>query len=244
MRCISHVPHVMVQTHRPRRAVSRATLVLLRLLFRYCEFRGAYVLRAVGDRWGPVLVPVRDRGSRPSIERRRSLPTAATVGLVIVAGLAGMLAALMNFEPSAGAPAAKASGDRVSAGFATPKEELDVRDLTAVMHPAATASGQQRQRARVIVYVRVQNRGVLPVTPAPSELRVGPARVQPDQRAPREFGLGRIAPGTLADARLRFEVEGAITRRLRTERRARMVIGGRTHPMRLKVGSPVSRDRL
>ena len=43
-------------TMRPRREVSRVTLALLRPFFRYSERRGAWVLRGVGNRRGPVLV--------------------------------------------------------------------------------------------------------------------------------------------------------------------------------------------
>ena len=40
---------------RERRRISQATLVVLRPLFRYSAGRDAYVLRAVGNRFGPVL---------------------------------------------------------------------------------------------------------------------------------------------------------------------------------------------
>lgn len=41
---------------RPRRPLSPATLWLLRPAFRYSPVRGAYVLRFVGRKRGPVLV--------------------------------------------------------------------------------------------------------------------------------------------------------------------------------------------
>ena len=40
---------------RERRYVRPALLVALRPAFRYSETRGAYVLRLVGNRFGPVL---------------------------------------------------------------------------------------------------------------------------------------------------------------------------------------------
>jgi hypothetical protein len=40
---------------RPRRAVSRSTLLALRPVLRFSATRDAYVLRIVGNRLGPVL---------------------------------------------------------------------------------------------------------------------------------------------------------------------------------------------
>lgn len=40
---------------RPRHYLSPFTLMLLRPLFRYSSFRGAYVLRVIGESHGPVL---------------------------------------------------------------------------------------------------------------------------------------------------------------------------------------------
>jgi hypothetical protein len=41
---------------RPRRSVSRNTITLLKPLFRHSLSRDAYVLRLVGDAYGPVLI--------------------------------------------------------------------------------------------------------------------------------------------------------------------------------------------
>ncbi|HEX8101215.1 MAG TPA: hypothetical protein VF533_01250 [Solirubrobacteraceae bacterium] len=46
--------------HRPpreRRPAGRTTLTLLAPVLRYSQGRDAYVLRGVGNRYGPVLVP-------------------------------------------------------------------------------------------------------------------------------------------------------------------------------------------
>ena len=40
---------------RPRRTVGPVTLIALRPILRYSAWRDAYVLRAIGDRTGPVL---------------------------------------------------------------------------------------------------------------------------------------------------------------------------------------------
>ncbi|MGH2850304.1 MAG: hypothetical protein ACRDLP_06775 [Solirubrobacteraceae bacterium] len=45
----------MRRTPRKRTQVSRLALFLLRPLFRYSFHRDAYVLRAIGERFGPVL---------------------------------------------------------------------------------------------------------------------------------------------------------------------------------------------
>jgi hypothetical protein len=47
----------MRETPRNRRQVRTTTLTLLRPLFRYSAGRDAYVLRVVGNRFGPVLRP-------------------------------------------------------------------------------------------------------------------------------------------------------------------------------------------
>ena len=49
----------MRQGMRPRRYVSRHSLLLLRPLLRYSSLRRAYVLRFIGDSTGPVLRPNR-----------------------------------------------------------------------------------------------------------------------------------------------------------------------------------------
>jgi YD repeat-containing protein len=47
----------MQRTARPRHYVSPGLLSLMRPFLRYSYSRGAYVLRIVGERWGPVLRP-------------------------------------------------------------------------------------------------------------------------------------------------------------------------------------------
>ena len=46
---------------RERRYVSPALLVALKPVFRFSETRQAYVLRLVGNRFGPVLKPLTKR---------------------------------------------------------------------------------------------------------------------------------------------------------------------------------------
>ncbi len=47
----------MRTTPRPRHHVGPFLLTLLRPVLRWSHSRDAYVLRAVGNRWGPVLRP-------------------------------------------------------------------------------------------------------------------------------------------------------------------------------------------
>jgi hypothetical protein len=55
--------YVPVRTPRVRRYIHPALISLVRPIFRYSETREAYVLRLVGNRWGPVLRPSGDRQS-------------------------------------------------------------------------------------------------------------------------------------------------------------------------------------
>jgi hypothetical protein len=59
---------------RPRRYVARHWLAIGRPFLRYSEPRGAYVLRLVGRKWGPVLKHDRRHGGAVpgATERRRS----------------------------------------------------------------------------------------------------------------------------------------------------------------------------
>ena len=56
-----------IKSPRERRYVRSGTLTLMRPLLRYSMTRDAYVLRLVGNRWGPVLrVDRRSSRRRPS----------------------------------------------------------------------------------------------------------------------------------------------------------------------------------
>ena len=54
----------MRSTPRPRREVSPALLAALSPLFRHSVARDAYVLRGIGSKRGPVLVPRAERFAR------------------------------------------------------------------------------------------------------------------------------------------------------------------------------------
>jgi hypothetical protein len=57
---------------RPRRYLASQWLSLLRPFMRYSRSRDAYVLRVVGDQYGPVVREDRRRGRREGAERRRT----------------------------------------------------------------------------------------------------------------------------------------------------------------------------
>lgn len=68
--CQDAMPHAvpesaMRDTPRPRRSVGPCAFTLLRPVLRYSHSRDAYVLRVVGNRYGPVLRH-RARDSDPS----------------------------------------------------------------------------------------------------------------------------------------------------------------------------------
>jgi hypothetical protein len=64
----------MNSAQRTRRYVSRGLIVMLRPLLRYSATRDAYVLRAVGNRIGPVLREDRRRQRLPFAHERRRHP--------------------------------------------------------------------------------------------------------------------------------------------------------------------------
>jgi hypothetical protein len=57
----------MARSPRRRRHVSPWLLVVLKPLFRHSYSRDAYVLRVVGNRLGPVLVPGQDELPRHGV---------------------------------------------------------------------------------------------------------------------------------------------------------------------------------
>ena len=172
-------------------------------------------------------------------------------GVAVGAGLSelsGGDSTLQSVEPngsstaSAGSPAdarvAASSSSKPPAPTATTKPS--VRVLDSVLHPAGTAAGQRQQRARLTVRVQVTNRSTAALTPARPTVHVGPTSTATDPGADGPgTRLGTIKAGATATATLRFEVAGAVTRQLTSERRAVILVGGRSHPISIKLGNPV-----
>ena len=184
---------------------------------------------------------------------------AKLVAAIAVAGLgfalAVALAQLSGDDDSAtgvsGGPPAASSPDttttartrttRASTSPQKPDNDVRVRIVSAILHPAATATGQRRRCARLSVHVRVTNRGSRRISPARPVLVSGDDRVKTDPpQDTAETHLGAINPGETGDVTLRFEAKGAVTERLRRKLRARLTIAGRNVTATVKVGRPVS----
>ncbi len=140
--------------------------------------------------------------------------------------------------PAANGPVAPRSSSTPAAPTSAARARVLVFD--SVLHPAGTTAGQRRQRARLTVRVRVENRANADVTPARPSLLVGRTSTETDPGADGPgTQLGTIRPGQSASATLRFEVGGAVTTQLTTERRAVVRVAGRSHPISIKLGNPV-----
>lgn len=118
---------------------------------------------------------------------------------------------------------------------------VDVQVLDAVLHPASSASGQRRRRARLSVRIRAENQGRSAVTPARPVLIVGEVRTRTDSNAdsPRT-SMGSLEPGAIVTVALRFEVAGDVTTRLTDARRARIRVAGRSRNITVKLGEPAA----
>lgn len=161
------------------------------------------------------------------------------MGVVLAAGAVGVglgvgLSALMSDDDPAPPGAAAPS-------TAAPLTKLRVRILGAVLHPARTASGQQRRRARLAVRVRAENTAATRVTLARPAILAAGETVHSDPQAdsPRTH-LGTLGPGMTQAVTLRFEVAGKVTAQLVNERTGRLRIAGRTIGLNVKVGAPLS----
>ena len=118
--------------------------------------------------------------------------------------------------------------------------EVQVRVLGAILRPAGTPAGRQRRRARLTMRVQATNEAEQTVTIGRPVLAIGKVRVGTDTAADTaDAQLGAIAAGATKAATLRFELAGDATEKTTIDRRARLIVAGRSLPFRLKVGSPV-----
>ena len=122
-----------------------------------------------------------------------------------------------------------------------PLEQVRVTVGSAVLHPAATPSGRARNRARLGVRVTVVNRGTQRVVlPRPSLLAARqrvPTNAAADAPATH---LEAIDAGQTVRVTLQFETAGAVTEQLTTQKRARVLVAGRSSPIVVTVGPPVA----
>ena len=182
--------------------------------------------------------------------RRRGwgkLGTLVLIAVVAGTGLGVGIAVLSRERDSTDPPGGQAAGGNESTATsaaqppAAPSDTLRVRVLGAILHPAGTESGQRRRRARITVRVRAENRGQTPVTPARPALLVAGQEVHTDASAdsPRTH-LSDVPPGETAGVTLRFETAGDVTTTVMQDRRARMLIAGRTVSFGVKIAPPIT----
>jgi len=197
---------------------------------------------------------------------------AKLIAVIVVAGLVGVglgigLSELTGDDEPAG-PAAEATTAVTKATTSTPAapvettatapptitttprpaaagagDDIEVTVGAALLRLAATPSGKARNRARLGVSVTVRNRTSRRVVlPRPS-LLAARQRV-PTNPAADEGGsrLGPIAAGQTQRATLQFETAGAVTEQLTTQRKARVLIGGRSSALTVTPGPGVSRS--
>ena len=191
---------------------------------------GVVLLWALGvAAFGVAWLTDRHRTSRtprrPQKRGRRALGDAALVAVVA--------APLVLVLPTSTRPTREGSVPAASA--------VNVRVISAILHPSASSAGRQRHAARVSVHVHLNNLGRRRVTLRPPKLLSGRTALTYDQR---QFALEPLDPGAVVDATLRFEPRSAFTQRLVSERDAQLQIAGRTIPLTLKIGAPVRKSRL
>lgn len=196
------------------------------------------------------MIPRRERARR----LLRQLGSLMAV-VVVAAGVGGALGVGMseltsNNEPAGPSAPTPRSTATVAATTSTPAassedplDQVRVTVLSAVLHPASTPSGQRRRRARLGVRVRVQNRSTKRVVPPRPSLLAARQRIPTNPRADAPTTrLGPIDAGQAREVTLRFETAGAVTEQLTTQKRARVLVAGRSWPFTLIVGTPVGRS--
>lgn len=164
---------------------------------------------------------------------------AKLVAVVVVAGGAGIVLGI-GFAALAGDDDLPTPVDETATRADDPTGPVRVRVIDAVLRPAGSRAGRERQHARLSVEIRVANDGERPETLARPALLVGDKRVETDPGADGpDTSLESLEAGESAAVTLRFEVAGAVTTQLTTQRRARIVVAGRTLPVPFEVGEAV-----
>ena len=118
---------------------------------------------------------------------------------------------------------------------ATTRAPVSASVLDARLFTDATPSGREEQRARVTVRIRAENTGEEPATLEPPVLRVGSVRIPAD---PAGAQFDPLAPGADQTVTLRFALAGEATPKVVRDRRARILIGGQSLAMRVRVHAP------
>lgn len=160
---------------------------------------------------------------------------AVGIGAVVGLGLSRL-----SGDSARVAPALKPSRTPTRTAPPSPRS-VDVQVLDAVLHPASSASGEQRRRARLSVRIRAENQARSAVTPARPVLIVGEVRTRTDSSADSPgTSIGTLEAGEIVTVTLRFEVAGDVTTQLTDARRARIRVAGRSRNITVKLGEPAA----
>jgi len=146
--------------------------------------------------------------------------------------------------PAAAAAPAATAPTTATAPSAAPdapgQAEVHLSVLDARLFTDDTPSGAREQRARVTVRIRAENAGAESVTLARPILRIGSVRIATDPDAEGLPGsrFAALRPGVAQTVTLRFSLAGEATPKVVRDRRARVLIAGRSLPMRVKLRAP------
>ena len=170
---------------------------------------------------------------RPGLARTAKLFGLALLAAAAAGGIGTGAASLTRESTTATAPAA---------GAPDPATSVDIEVVAAVLHPAASASGKLRKRARQSVELRVTNRATSAVTLERPSLQSDGRTARADLNARDEARglLGPIAGGASIRGVLRFETAGALSDSLKDAKRATLRYAGRELSLRVKVGGPAA----
>ena len=136
--------------------------------------------------------------------------------------------------PTSAARTPTPTGTAVPAG-----EGLGLRVESARLISASTASGRARQRARLVVRVRLSNRSDVRLPAQNPLLLNGAGTVRVDPFAADAAGplLRPLAAGMSAVGELRYETAGELTQRLTDQRRARLRFGSEVISVKLDISA-------
>ena len=185
-----------------------------------------------------------DERARLLLQNLLQLVAGITACVIVGAALGFTLAALNGSGEPSGAPGASREPAEATTKRAIPttsgageRKPVRVAVISAVLHPAATPSGKRRRRGRLSVHIKVSNVGTRRVDAARPSLLAARQRILSGQRLPA------ISVGRTLDVTVRFETNGMVTEQLRTLKRARIVVAGRSWPIAVKVGTPAHPSR-
>jgi hypothetical protein len=117
-----------------------------------------------------------------------------------------------------------------------PPARVRVKVLDARLFTDKTPSGTREQRARVTVRIRIEDTGAGRLTLTRPTLRVGRVRIPAvaDAHAPGSRS-DPLRPGVAQTVTLRFALAGEATPKVVRDRRARVLIAGRSVAVQVKV---------